>query len=79
MTIKLNRRLQLASDLIDTLTTHDAHDTRGLLTLCNAWSVSPIVIYPRDGGRPYYDIPETIRKLAFFIANKPYVDVNDDE
>jgi hypothetical protein len=39
-------------------------DFKGIIFLCSQWGIKPVIVYPKDGGRSYYDWIETIRLLA---------------
>lgn len=39
-------------------------DYKGIVFLCSQWEVKPVLMYPTDGGRPYYNWPATIAELA---------------
>lgn len=58
-----------AHELVMTLAAYDAHQVKGLKKLCEEWQINPAIEYPNDGGRPYWDIPETIQRLADHVVN----------
>lgn len=57
-----------ARELILTLVRYDAHQVTGLKKLCQEWQINPSIEYPQNGSRPYWDIPETIRRLAGHVV-----------
>jgi hypothetical protein len=44
-------------------------DFKGVILLCAQWGIQPVMKYPADDGRPYYDWVETIRALARYTLD----------
>lgn len=66
--------LQRCSTLIDVLSAGELLDGKGIILLCQQWAIMPVVTFPANGGKPYYDIAETIHELA-----KHAIEKNEDE
>ena len=45
-----------------------ARGEENLLQLCQEWGVEPIIIYPDDGRRAYYNMGATLHELARYVV-----------
>jgi hypothetical protein len=80
--LRLTRRLSVdetkAIELVRTLSVTSEYNNKPIIALCERWNVPAKIVYPSNGGRLYYDIPETIKRLARHIAGVPEP-VEEDE
>lgn len=56
--------------LMDVLTNGNGVDTKGIMFLCSQWEVMPVISYPPDGSRAYYNWAATITELARHVQKQ---------